>query len=456
MKNSGPLLDMFNAALAAVDPHRAVTRTFRIENDRLFAGGGVYDLSAFDRIMVVGAGKAAASMAAAVEDVLGDRINRGIVVVKYGHAGKLRKIEQVEAAHPVPDEAGVQGTQRILELVRRTDEKALVICLLSGGGSSLLVAPHRGITLEDKQRTTELLLKAGATIDELNTVRKHLSAVKGGRLAQIAHPATVLTLILSDVIGDRLDVIASGPTTSDSSTFSDAAAVIERYRLKAILPPEVNAFLERGIAGQEPETARSVDPCFLKTRNVIVGSSAQALAAVREKAAALGWRPEIVTAELQGEARDAARMLARKAVHARDDMKQGERRCLLSGGETTVVVRGTGRGGRNQELALAFALEIAGVDGITLLSGGTDGTDGPTDAAGAVVDGSVVSGARNLGIHPEVYLGNNDSYTFFQRLDAQSGEQHHLMTGPTGTNVMDIQIILIKSRSEHSPQPASG
>jgi glycerate 2-kinase len=266
----------------------------------------------------------------------------------------------------------------------------------------------------------------------------------------------VLTLILSDVIGDRLDVIASGPTTSDSSTFSDAAAVIERYRLKAILPPEVNAFLERGIAGQEPETARSVDPCFLKTRNVIVGSSAQALAAVREKAAALGWRPEIVTAELQGEARDAARMLARKAVHARDDMKQGERRCLLSGGETTVVVRGTGRGGRNQELALAFALEIAGVDGITLLSGGTDGTDGPTDAAGAVVDGSVVSGARNLGIHPEVYLGNNDSYTFFQRLDAQSGEQHHLMTGPTGTNVMDIQIILIKSRSEHSPQPASG
>jgi glycerate 2-kinase len=444
MKNRGSLLDMFNAALEAVDPHSAVIKAFHVENTMLTAGGSVYSLDVFDRIIVIGAGKATAAMAAAAEEVLGDRIDRGIVIVKYGHAGKLSTIEQVEAAHPVPDEAGVQGTQRILDLVRRADEKTLVICLLSGGGSSLLVAPHRGITLKDKQRTTELLLKAGATIDELNTVRKHLSAVKGGRLAQIAHPATVLTLILSDVIGDRLDVIASGPTTSDSSTFSDAAAVIERYQLKAMLPPEVNGILERGMAGRESETARSLDACFLRTRNVIVGSSAQALAAAREKAAALGWRPEIVTAVLQGEARDAARMLARKAIHARDEMKQGERRCLLYGGETTVVVRGTGRGGRNQELALAFALEIAGVDGISLLSGGTDGTDGPTDAAGAVVDGSVVPVARNLGIHPEVYLGNNDSYAFFQRLDAQSGEQHHLKTGPTGTNVMDIQIILIE------------
>ncbi|MBS1128180.1 MAG: Glycerate kinase [Nitrospirae bacterium] len=445
MTNRQLLLDMFNAALAAVDPYRAVTRALRVESGMLTAGGSVYDLKIFDRVLVVGAGKAAAAMAAAVEDVLGDQIDRGIVVVKYGHAGKLKRIEQVEAGHPVPDEAGVQGTQRILELVRRTDEKTLVICLLSGGGSSLLVAPSRGITLEDKQRTTELLLKAGATIDELNTVRKHLSAVKGGRLAQIAHPATVVTLILSDDIGDRLDEIASGPTASDSSTFSDAAQVIERYRLKAALPRAVTAFLERGSAGQESETVKSVDPCFLRTRNMIVGSSAQALAAAREKAAALGWRPEVITAELQGEARDAARVLARKAVAARDEMKPGERRCLLSGGETTVVVRGSGKGGRNQELALAFAPEIAGVDGITLLSAGTDGTDGPTDAAGAMVDGNVVTTARNLGIHPEVYLGNNDSYAFFQRLDAQSGEQHHLMTGPTGTNVMDLQIVLIEA-----------
>jgi glycerate 2-kinase len=444
MMDRAMLLDMFNAALAAVDPYRAVTRALRLENNKLAAGGSVYDLNVFDRIIVAGAGKATAAMAAAVEDVLGDRIDRGVVVVKYGHAGILTTIEQVEAAHPVPDEAGVQGTQRILELVRRGDEKTLVVCLLSGGGSSLLVAPHHGITLEDKQRTTELLLKAGATIDELNSVRKHLSAVKGGRLARLAHPATVVTLILSDVIGDRLDVIASGPTASDSSTFSDAAAVIDKYALGPVVPSRVTAFIERGAAGREPETVKSGDACFLRTRNVIVGSSAQALAAAREKAAALGWRPEIMTAELEGEARDAARLLARKALHARDEMKPGERRCLLVGGETTVVVRGTGRGGRNQELALAFAGEIADVHGITLLSAGTDGTDGPTDAAGAVVDGRVVHEARQRGIHPEVYLGNNDSYAFFQRLDAQSGEHHHLMTGPTGTNVMDLQIILIE------------
>ena len=438
------LREIFNAALAAVDPYRAVARAFRVENTMLTAGGSMYDLNIFDRIIVVGAGKAAASMAAAVEDALGDRIDRGTVVVKYGHAGKLTTIEQVEAGHPLPDDAGVQGTAGILELARAADEKTLVVCLLSGGGSSLLVAPLTGLTLEDKQRTTELLLRAGATIDELNTVRKHLSAVKGGRLAQIAHPATVVALILSDVIGDRLDVIASGPTTFDSSTFSDATTVLEKYRLSSIVPSQVTAFLERGKAGREPETVKSGDTCFLKTTNVIVCSSVQALAAARDRAAALGWRPEIVTAELQGEARDAARLLARKALQARDGLKPGERRCLLSGGETTVIVRGTGRGGRNQELALAFALEIAGMNGITLLSAGTDGTDGPTDAAGAVVDGSVVPAARRHGIHPEVYLKNNDSYAFFQRFDTHGSEKHHLMTGPTGTNVMDIQIVLIE------------
>ena len=392
----------------------------------------VYDLNGFDRVLVVGAGKAAASMAASVENVLGDRIFRGIIVVKYGHREKLSMIEQVEAAHPVPDEAGVQGTQRILELVRHADEKTLVICLLSGGGSALLVAPLPEITLEDKQRTTELLLKAGATIDELNAVRKHLSAVKGGRLAKIAHPATVVTLILSDVISDRLDVIASGPTAPDSSTFSDALQVIEKYGLKTAIPSLVTSFLERGKAGQEPETVKSGDACFMRTGNVIVGGSIQALAAARDKATALGWKPEVVTAELQGEARDAARLLARKAVQAWDKLKPGERRCLLSGGETTVVVRGSGVGGRNQELALAFALEISGMDGITLLSAGTDGTDGPTDAAGAMVDGGVVNKARVLGIHPEAYLGNNDSYTFFQRLDSHTGENHHVFDRPYG------------------------
>jgi len=453
-------MEIYNAALTAVDPYTAVTRAVRRENNYFHAAGAAYELDAYNRILVVGAGKATARMALAIEDALGERITEGLIIVKKGHTAGLRIVKQIEAGHPLPDEAGVQGTQRILELVRRADAKTLVICLLSGGGSSLLVAPLPGVTLEDKQRTTELLLRAGATIDELNAVRKHLSAVKGGRLAQIAHPATVVTLILSDVIGDRLDVIASGPTASDTSTFADAAQVIEKYginhsapsggefnsenRLKTAVPSQVISFLERGKAGQEPETVKSGDICFLNTRNVIVGSLAQALAAAREKAASLGWRAEVVTAELQGEARDAARLLARKALQTRDDLGPGERRCLLYGGETTVTVMGNGKGGRNQELALAFAVEIAGMSGMTLLSAGTDGTDGPTDAAGAVVDGSVVNKAREFGIHPEVYLGNNDSYTFFELLDSHTNEKHHLMTGPTGTNVMDIQIILIE------------
>jgi glycerate-2-kinase len=339
----------------------------------------------------------------------------------------------------------VRGTELILDQVRSADEKTLIICLLSGGGSALLVAPLPGITLEDKQKTTDLLLRAGASINELNAVRKHLSAVKGGRLAGTAFPASLVTLILSDVIGDRIDVIASGPTAPDSTTFADAARVIEQYGLKPELPRQVAAFIERGVSGQEPETIKSGDACFKRTQNVIVGGIAQALTAARERARALGYSAEIETAELQGEARDAARMLAEKAVQTRDRLKPGERRCLLFGGETTVTVRGKGKGGRNQELALAFALEIAGVPGITLLSAGTDGTDGPTDAAGAVVDGATVKDARLHGIRPETFLENNDSYAFFSSLDSVSGSKRHVMTGPTGTNVMDIQVVLIEA-----------
>ncbi len=444
MKQRSALLDIFIAALAAADPCRSVAKALMLTDYKLHAAGSMYDLGSFRRVILVGAGKAAASMAHSVEDILGDVLDQGIVIVKYGHAGTLRRVEQVEAGHPIPDEAGVEGTKRILDMVHQADEKTLVICLLSGGGSALLVAPQRGITLNDKQRTTDLLLKAGANIHELNAVRKHLSAVKGGRLARTALPASMLTLILSDVLGDRLDVIASGPTAPDASTFSDAALVIEKYGLRTSLPSQVAAFIERGIAGQEAETAKSGDACFLKTRNVIVGGIVQALAAAREKAKALDCAPEIVSADIQGEARDAAHTLAQAALRVRNSLRTGERRCLLFGGETTVTVRGTGKGGRNQELALAFAREIAGIKGITLLSAGTDGTDGPTDAAGAVVDGNTAVRAREAGVHPEAYLGDNDSYTFFSKLDSLTGESHHLITGPTGTNVMDLQIILIE------------
>jgi glycerate-2-kinase len=331
----------------------------------------------------------------------------------------------------------------MMDLVKRANEQTLVLCLLSGGASALMVAPVEGLTLRDKQEVTSLLLKAGSSIDELNAVRKHLSAVKGGRFAKAACPAQIVALILSDVIGDRLDVIASGPTARDMTTYTDALTVIDKYGLKGSMPSRVTAFLERGIAGQELETVKSGDSCLLKTRNVIIGGINHALAAAKEAIRQLGISSDILTKELQGEAKEAARFLARAAQKTRDELNPGERRCLLSGGETIVTVRENGKGGRNQELAMAFAIEIAGTTGVTLLSAGTDGTDGPTNAAGAIVDGSTVQRARELGVHPEPYLGNNDSYTFFSRLDALDKDKHLLVTGPTGTNVMDIQIILV-------------
>jgi hydroxypyruvate reductase len=442
------LIDIFNAALAAVDPYPAVIRGITFENNCLQAAGAAYELDVFSRVLVVGAGKATARMALAIEDALGDRITEGLIVVKEGYTAPLKIIKQVEASHPVPNESGVEGTKRIVELVRAADEKTLVICLLSGGASALLVAPMNGLTLNDKQEVTSLLLQAGASIGELNAVRKHLSAVKGGRFAKAACPAQVVTMILSDVIGDRLDVIASGPTARDSTTFADAMAVIEKYGLKEKIPLRALSFLERGMEGQEPETVKSGDSCLHKTRNVIIGGITQALSAATEKARQLGFAPEVITGELQGEARDAARFLAAAALRALDALRPGELRCLLSGGETTVTVKGNGKGGRNQELALAFALEIEGLEGVSLLSAGTDGTDGPTDAAGAIVDGSTASRARALGIDPVQYLNYNDSYLFFQQFDELSGIKSHVITGPTGTNVMDLQIMLLKKRCD--------
>lgn len=440
------MLKMFAEALAAVDPYRAVQQAVRVENGRLEAAGEAYDLDRFDRVVVLGAGKAAARMAGAVEEYLGDRVDAGIIVVKYGHTGPLRRIEQIEASHPLPDAAGMRGAERIRRMANAADEKTMIVCVLSGGASALLVLPETGITLEAKQKTTDLLLKAGASIHEVNAVRKHLSLIKGGRLAQAAYPATVLTLILSDVIGNALDVIASGPTAPDPSTFADAAAVIEKYGLGPTLPAEVTARIRRGVEGREPETAKSRDACFVKTRNIIVGSLSPALEAACVVAKEHGFSAEIVTAELQGEAREAARLLAEAAVLRRERLARGGRACLLYGGETTVRVRGKGIGGRNQELALAFAAEIEGIPGISLLSAGTDGTDGPTDAAGAIVDGGTAKRAREAGLEPLDYLERNDSYSFFRRLDSETGQKSHILTGPTGTNVMDIQIICIEKR----------
>jgi hydroxypyruvate reductase len=439
------LQEIFNSALAAVDPYNAVLKAVRVEHDTLLVADAKYDLAKFDRILVVGAGKATARMALAVETLLDGMIATGLIIVKDGHTAPLSIIEQVEASHPVPNEAGITGAQRILGLVRTADEKTLIICLISGGASALLVAPVEGITLKDKQETTQLLLNAGASIFELNAVRKHLSMVKGGKLAQATWPAQLVTLVVSDVIGDPLDVIASGPTAPDNSTFSEAWSVIGKFSLQEKLPPRVANYLQRGIAGQASETMKENDPSLVNTHNVVIAGIRQALAAANEKAGQLGYASRTISDTLQGEARDAARFLAQAARAELDGMKPGQRHCLLCGGETTVSVRGTGKGGRNQEFALAFALEIEGWQGVTLLSAGTDGGDGPTDAAGAMVDGSTAAQARSLGIEPLGYLGNNDSYAFFHQFDAASGTHCHFKTGPTGTNVMDIQIVqLIK------------
>jgi glycerate 2-kinase len=441
--DSQTLADIFNAALAAVDPYNAVLKAVKVDGEQLHIADAKYDLAAYNRIVVVGAGKATARMAWAIESLLGKKITAGLIVVKDGHTATLSIIEQVESSHPVPGEAGVAGTARILDMARTADEKTLFICLISGGASALLVATAAGVSLKSKQDATRLLLNAGASISEMNAVRKHLSMVKGGRLAQAAYPAQVVTLIVSDVIGDPLDVIASGPAAPDDSTFADASAVIAKYGLQKKLPPQVAEYLQRGIAWQVAETVKKNDPCWHKTRNVIVASIRQAMAAAQQKSAQLGFATKIISETLQGEAREAAHFLAQAARAELAAMKPGERRCLLCGGETTVTVRGTGMGGRNQELALAFALEIEGWQGVTLLSAGTDGTDGPNDAAGAMVDGRTAAQAYSLGIDPISFLDNNDSYGFFQQFDAATGAHSHFKTGATGTNVMDIQIVLL-------------
>lgn len=426
--------DIFHAVLKAIDPCGLIKE--RIDQIR-----SVYRERNYGRLYLISFGKAAYPMTKVVSDFADDLLTKGIMVTKYGHvleAGVSHKIDVFEAAHPVPDLQGVLATERVIGLLEKADSGTLVVCLISGGGSALLVAPHKDISLAEKQQITQLLLRAGANIQELNTVRKHLSRIKGGRLAEIAYPARVISLILSDVVGDPLDVIASGPTSPDQTTFQDALKVIKLHDLGDKIPEKARLILIRGAAGEIPETPKEGNPVFVRVQNIIVGSNKKAIETAKREAQSQGYKTTIISAELQGEARDAATWLARKAIEVRRGLagrSQGKI-CLISGGETTVTVRGSGLGGRNTELALAFAQEIKGMKGITLLSAGTDGTDGPTDAAGAIVDGGTIERAEAAGINPGDYLKNNDSYHFFK---AAGGL---FITGPTGTNVMDLQIIL--------------
>lgn len=434
---------IFDAGLKAVDPQLALQRCCTLENAaRLRIGSELCRLSDYERVRVIGFGKAAAVMAQALEARLQDRLDQGLVVVKYGHAAPLQRIEVVEAGHPVPDDAGADGAQRILALAQSCGERDLLLCLISGGGSALLPLPAPGLTLADKQQTSRILIDCGADIHEINAVRKHISAIKGGLLARAAHPARLIALILSDVVGDNLDVIASGPCTADSSTFSDCLAIIDRYGIAESLPTAVVAHLEAGARNQAPETPKPGDPVFATVSNHIIGSNIDALQAARRQAESLGYPALILSSQIVGDTGQAA---AFHAAVIREIARTGHPlpapACVLSGGETTVVVRGDGLGGRNQEFALALIPHIAGHEArVVVLSAGTDGTDGPTDAAGAVVDAGSLARAQALGLDAANYLRNNDAYRFFQK----TGEL--LITGPTQTNVMDMRVILVGGR----------
>jgi glycerate 2-kinase len=427
-----------DAALAAVDPAAAIQHQVKLANNRLTVADRAYDLSQYRRILVVGAGKASGAMAQAVEEVLGERVTAGLVSVKDGYTAPTTRIELRQAGHPVPDARGREAAQRMVGLLQGTTADDLVICLLSGGGSALLPLPVPGVTLDDLQRLTSDLLRCGATINEINAVRKHLSQVQGGQLARLAAPAPVITLILSDVVGSPLDVIASGPTVPDTSTFADAMNVLERYGLVEQTPPTIVAHLRRGLAGDVAETPKPGDPVFERVQTLVIGDNRIAAQAAVQKAAELGFHTLLLSTYVEGEAREVAKVLAGLGKEiACYGQPLPRPACLVAGGETTVTIRGQGKGGRNQELALAAAMALEGWEDVLLLTVATDGGDGPTDAAGAFADGTTVARARAQGLNPAAYLANNDAYNFFQAL----GDL--LITGPTRTNVNDLTLVFV-------------
>ncbi len=428
------------AALTAVDPAQATIAALRREDEWLLVGERCYDLRAFDRVWLVGAGKAGLAMAQAAAQVLGDRLRGGVVVVKDDGAPlpEIPGVTLMRAAHPTPDERSVLAGQRIATLLAQASERDLVVALISGGGSALLNLPVAGVTLADIQRLTIELLACGAPIRAINTLRKHLDQIKGGGLARMAAPATLVTLILSDVVGSPLEVIASGPTVADPTTFAEALAVIERYELHDRCPPAILAYLAAGARGDHPETLKPNDPLLSKVQNVLIGSNAQAAQAALTAARAAGFHAMLLTTFLEGEAREVGQVLAAIAREiATSHQPLPLPACLIAGGETTVTLRGTGRGGRNQELALSAAIALEGLEHAAVIALATDGGDGPTDAAGAVATGATVRRARALGYDPVDHLRRNDAYPFFAALDDL------LRPGPTGTNVNDLVFIVV-------------
>ena len=461
---------IFQAAVDRVMPERLFSYCLSLEDQVLRVADGqsqrLYDLSKFDKIVVAAFGKAALPMASSVVSLLGERVARGLVIAKASEDGRplplpaaqrdlfsARSIRVIEAGHPVPDQRSVAAGKEMLALASQVraweseGQRTLACVLISGGGSALLSAPAEGLALEDKAAVTKLLLGCGATIHEINTVRKHLSAIKGGLLARAFAPAETLALVLSDVMGDDLDVIASGPTVPDTSSWRDVAAIFERFGLTGRLPEPVARALRGGLAGERPETPKPGDALFDSCSTVLVGTNFQAIQEAERKGRELGYSTVVLGTRLSGEAREIGKLFSGfvqdiiiHAIPAKSPV------CVIAGGETTVTLRGKGRGGRNQEMALSVLNEFghfpAALRGelsrAVFLSAGTDGNDGPTDAAGAFADAEALARTRELGLSPASFLAENDSYTFFDRTGGL------LRTGPTGTNVCDIQLLLVR------------
>jgi hydroxypyruvate reductase len=443
MKTRQNLREIYTAAINAVNPKNAIESHVKLKGSRLellkegksFAE---FDLDDFERILVVGAGKATSPMARAIEKILGKRIESGLISVKYGYTEDLAIIKTIEASHPVPDENGVKGASEIRDILKGAGKNDLVISLISGGGSALLPLPPENISLDEKRAATDLLLKSGAAIHEINAVRKHLSLIKGGNMAAAAYPATVINLMISDVVGDSMDVIASGPFIPDNSRFAHAVGILDRYGLTDKVPVPVKEYLKKGAEGKVDENPDSESEIFRNVTNLIVASNIISLKAAKEKADELGYNTVILSSQIEGITSDVAVWHSRIANEVLESgYPAAPPACIISGGETTVVVKGSGLGGRNMEFAIQSAGLISDTK-ITMASIGTDGSDGPTDAAGAVADGSTVSKAQEKGIDIQSYIENNDSYHFFKAIDDL------IITGPTNTNVMDVRIVIVE------------
>lgn len=427
---------LIQSSLDATDPDKAMKQSIIRKNHTLFVNGVEYDLKKYQRVVCIGAGKSSGHMAQTLEKILGKHLEGGLVIVKDGYGSKTQNVQVVEASHPLPDTRGSRGTKHILKIVKSLTKDDLLIVLLSGGASSLLCAPAPGLTLTEKRRTTHMLMRSGANIHELNTVRKHLSAVKGGRLAQ-ATSAKILTVVMSDVMGDDLATIGSGPTAPDPSTFQEAKMILEHYKIFPNIPESVRRHLEEGNIGNISETWKRRRGNPSRSQSIILANNQMAVAGIAMEAKRLGLRPYILDSPLQGEAQDLGTILG---AMARDIHEFGNPvpppACLLAGGEPTVTITGKGKGGRAQECILAAAQELAGLHNVAVAGFGTDGTDGPTDVAGAMVDGKTLQRAKKKGLSVETMLEKHDSYTFFNEIGG------HIITGPTHTNVNDIYMVL--------------